>query len=79
MESAANIYERSRGRFASFLQLGDRLLLGLMLATVAFLLAYFSILALLPAAWQTPGSPPLSVLGIMGAALLLVSIRPTAF
>lgn len=74
MESTANINVRSGGRFVGFLQLGDRLLLGLMLAAIAFLVAYFSILALLPAAWQTPGSPPLYVLGIIGAVLLLVSM-----
>jgi hypothetical protein len=74
MESTPNMNDRSRSRFVVFLQLGDRLLVGLMLAAVAFLLAYFSMFALLPAAWQTPGGPPLYLLGIIGAALLLVSV-----
>jgi hypothetical protein len=64
----------ARGRFVVWFALGDRLLVGLMLAAVAFLTIYFSIFALLPAAWQTPGSLPLYLLGIIGAALLLVSV-----
>lgn len=65
---------RARGRVAPLLELSDRLLLGLVLAAVVFLIVYFSMFPLLPAVWQTPGSLPLYWLGIIGAALLLVSM-----
>ncbi len=54
--------------------MGDRLLVGLMLTAIAFLTIYFSLFAWLPTAWQTPGSLPLYVLGVVGTALLLVSM-----
>ena len=54
--------------------LSDRLLVGLILIAVAFLVVYFFMLPWLPATWQTPGSLPLYVLGVIGTALLLVSM-----
>ena len=54
--------------------LGDRLLVGLMLTAIAFLAVYFSMFAWLPTTWQTPGSLPLYLLGVVGTALLLVSM-----
>ncbi len=54
--------------------LANRLLLGLLLAGVLVLVAYFSALPWLPAAWKTPGSPPLYALGVAGGASLLVSM-----
>ena len=55
-------------------ELGDRLLLGIVILAVAVLAVYFSVLPFLPAPWRTPGSTPLYYLGITGAALLLVSM-----
>lgn len=66
--------ERTSRRFPAWLELSDRLLVGLMLAAMVFLAAYFSILPVLPSAWQTPGSLPLYLCGLIGAACLLVSI-----
>ncbi len=54
--------------------LGNRLLVCLILAAVAFLAVYFSMFSWLPTTWQTPGSLPLYVLGVVGTALLLVSM-----
>ena len=54
--------------------LGNRLLFGLIITALAFLVVYFSLFTLLPTAWKTPGSLPLYVVGIVGTLLLLVSI-----
>jgi hypothetical protein len=55
--------------------LGDRLLIGLIAAAVLVLVAYFTLAqSALPKAWRTPGSPELYILGVVGAALLLVSM-----
>ncbi len=54
--------------------MGDRLLVVLMLTAITVLAVYFSTFAWLPTAWQTPGSPPLYVLGIVGTMLLLISV-----
>ena len=54
--------------------MGDRLLVVLMLTAITFLAVYFSMFAWLPTTWQTPGSLPLYVLGVVGTALLLVSM-----
>ena len=48
--------------------------MGLALLAAADLVLYFSILPMLPPAWNTPGSPPLYLLGVAGGALLLVSM-----
>ncbi len=69
-----NVSDVTRGRLAVVLELGNHLLIGIALASVIFLAVYFSILALLPVAWQTPGSPLLYVFGVVGAVLLLVSV-----
>jgi hypothetical protein len=74
MAHAPKLNKAARGRVFALLELNDRLLVGLVLAAVVFLIAYFAVLKLLPTAWQTPGSPPLYILGIIGAALLLVSL-----
>jgi hypothetical protein len=74
MAHAPKLNKAARGRVFALLELNDRLLVGLVLAAVVFLIAYFAVLKLLPTAWQTPGSPPLYILGIIGAALLLVSM-----
>ena len=54
--------------------IGNRALIGMVAAVVAALLAYFSLLPLLPQALRTPGSPLLYVVGAAGACLLLVSM-----
>jgi len=54
--------------------LGNRLLFGLIISAIVFLVVYFSIYTLLPNALQTPGSLPLYVIGVVGTLLLLVSI-----
>jgi hypothetical protein len=56
------------------IDLDDRLLSGLVIGVVFCLVAYIVILPVLPAAWQRPGSPPLYLAGVAGAALLLVSM-----
>ncbi|HVL56067.1 MAG TPA: hypothetical protein VM491_06160 [Burkholderiaceae bacterium] len=48
---------------------------GLTLAALVAVVAYFAALQpSLPAAWRTPGSPQLYLIGVVGAALLLVPI-----
>lgn len=74
IEHTPNRNKRAGSRVVALLELNDRLLVGLTLAAVLFLPTYFSILKLLPVAWQTPGSTPLYILGIIGASLLLVSM-----
>jgi hypothetical protein len=54
--------------------IGNRALIGMVAAVVVALLAYFSLLPLLPQALRTPGSPLLYVVGAAGACLLLVSM-----
>lgn len=54
--------------------IGNRALIGMVAAVVVALLAYFSLLPLLPQALRTPGSPLLYVVGVAGACLLLVSM-----
>lgn len=73
-EHTPKLNKADRGRVAAIRELSDRLLVGLVFVAIVFLIVYFSILKLLPVAWQTPGSPPLYWLGIVGAALLLVSM-----
>jgi hypothetical protein len=54
--------------------LPTRTLLALLGAAAAFLVVYFTlVLPRLGAAWRMPGSPPLYLLGVAGAALLLLS------
>lgn len=64
----------NRGHLAVVLELGNHLLIGLTIVAVVLLAVYFSILALLPIAWRTPGSPTLYVFGVVGSVLLLVSV-----
>lgn len=55
--------------------LGDRLLIGLILGAVIVLAVYFVFVRpTLPPAWRTPGSAPLYIAGATGAVLLLVSM-----
>tara|TARA_B100000945_G_scaffold317087_1_gene319256 strand:+ start:1880 stop:2671 length:792 start_codon:yes stop_codon:yes gene_type:complete len=54
--------------------LGNRLLFGLIISAFVFLVIYFSLYTFLPTSWQTPGSLPLYVMGLLGTLLLLVSI-----
>ena len=54
--------------------IGNRALIGMVAAVVVALLAYFSLLPLLPQALRTPGSPLLYLVGAAGACLLLVSM-----
>ena len=55
--------------------LSDRTLTGLLCCAALVLVCYFAFVrSLLPAAWHTPGSPPLYLTGVCGALLLLVSL-----
>lgn len=54
--------------------LGNRLLFGLIISAFVFLVVYFSLYTFLPTSWQTPGSLPLYLIGVVGTLLLLVSI-----
>ncbi len=54
--------------------IGNRALIGMVAAVVVALLAYFSLLPLLPQTLRTPGSPLLYVVGVAGACMLLVSM-----
>lgn len=55
--------------------LGDRVLVGLVAAALAAITVYFAFIQpVLPKAWRTPGSPELYLVGVAGAALLLVSM-----
>ena len=52
----------------------NRLLFGLIISAFVFLVVYFSLYTFLPTSWQTPGSLPLYLIGVVGTLLLLVSI-----
>lgn len=55
--------------------LGDRVLTALIVGAVVVLVLYFAVAhPALPKAWRTPGSPELYLVGVAGAALLLVSM-----
>ncbi len=53
--------------------LDNRQLIRLAVAAAAAIVGYFVILPYLPLDWRTPGSPPLYLLGVLGAVLLLGS------
>jgi hypothetical protein len=54
--------------------IGNRVLIGMVVTIVLALLAYFLLLPSLPAVMRTPGSPVLYIVGVVGAALLLISM-----
>ena len=54
--------------------IGDRLLLIIISVAVLAIAAWFLFLPQMPRAWRVPGSPPLYVVGLIGSALLLVSV-----
>lgn len=54
--------------------ISDRLLIGLVIGIVVCIAIYAGVRPWLPQTWKTPGSPPLYLLGVAGAALLLVSM-----
>jgi hypothetical protein len=55
--------------------LGDRVLIALIVGAVVVLVLYFVFVQpTLPKVWRTPGSPELYLVGVTGAALLLVSM-----
>src|SRR5262245_33642826 len=54
--------------------LPDVMLLSIVGAAALAIVAWFALRAALPAPWSTPGSPELYVAGVLGAALLLVSM-----
>jgi hypothetical protein len=54
--------------------IGNRVLIGMVAAIVLALVVYFAILPALPPVMRTPGSPVLYIIGVVGAALLLVSM-----
>jgi hypothetical protein len=55
--------------------LGDRVLIALIVGAAVALVFYFAVVhPALPKAWRTPGNPELYLLGVAGAALLLVSM-----
>lgn len=53
--------------------LGNRRLIALTLAAALFLVVYFLVLPLLPAALRSPGHPAVYLLGVAGSVLLLVA------
>lgn len=69
----ADMKERANSSFLAWFELGDRLLVGMMLAAILFMTIYFSILPILPSAWQNPGSLLLYLCGTVGAVFLLAS------
>lgn len=80
LRAAAFSDEPGRGAAVSVLHsnrpdLSNRALIFLVAAAVIALIIYFALLlALLPSAWRTPGSVELYIIGVIGAALLLVSM-----
>lgn len=55
--------------------LDDRVLIALIAGAAVALVLYFAFAqSVLPKAWRTPGSPELYIVGVVGAALLLVSM-----
>ncbi|MDA0983792.1 MAG: hypothetical protein O3A06_12360 [Proteobacteria bacterium] len=66
---------RDWGATLSRPDLPDRTLIWLLAGAAAVLLVHFALLRpLLPAAWRTPGSAELYLVGVAGALLLLVSL-----
>jgi hypothetical protein len=54
--------------------IGNRVLIGMVATIVFVLVAYFLLLPMLPAVMRTPGSPVLYIVGVAGAALLMISM-----
>jgi hypothetical protein len=57
-------------------KLSNPALVAIVTATLIAIACWFVLRGALPAAWRTPGSPPLYLMGVAGALLLLV---PSAF